>query len=84
MTGEKPSCTVAQRYIMGPDGKERCWVVTAEEPGGTSQVVFSGFEAAPRAVAYARANFGLCHFSMVAEPGQYSKVGARIGEEAAH
>lgn len=81
---EKPSCTVAQRFIMGPDGQDRCWVVTADEGGGTSQVIFSGFEAAARAVAYARANFGVCHFSMVAEPGQYAKAGADLGSEAAH
>ena len=66
------AATISQRQLQRPDGEfERCWVVTADEEGGTSQVIFSGLDASARATAYARAHYKPCHFRMTAEPGEY-------------
>ena len=74
---------VAQRHLTKPDGEvELCWVVTAIEEGGTSTVVFSGFEASERATAYARAKYKPIHFRVMAEPGKYFERGRDLGERS--
>jgi hypothetical protein len=74
---------VEQRNLCKPDGTaELAWVVTANEEGGTSTVVFCGVDASARAVAYARARYKPLHFSVMAETGQYINRGMSVGNGA--
>jgi hypothetical protein len=80
---DKIPAEVAKRKLRDPEGNEQdCWIVTAEEPEGQTRVVFSGYQAADRAVAYARLNYFPLHFRMTCEPGQYSMRGenAEVGK----
>ena len=76
----KVPAEVAKRLLTTADGGvEDCWVVTAiEAEGGTSRVVFSGYEGAKRAIEYARERYFPCHFRMTAEPGHYSQSGSEL------
>jgi hypothetical protein len=56
--------------------KQPAWIVEANEPEGTSRIVFMGHNASERATKYARESFGKVHFVMHAEPGV---IGARVG-----
>ncbi len=72
----KVPAEVAKRQLQDPEGNvEDCWIVTAQEEGGMARVVFSGYQAADRAVLYAREKYFPLHFRMTADPGKYSKDG---------
>jgi hypothetical protein len=82
---KKVPAECAQRHLTNPDGEtDICWVVTAIEEGGRSTAVFSGVDAAGRAAAYARANYGPIHFRVMAEPGHIGLAGRDMGVSNGH
>ncbi len=89
---DKVAAEVAKRKLRAPDGSEQdCWIVTAVEieaveddegteitPAEIFQLVFSGYRASERAVAYAREHYHPLYFRISAEPGEYRFRAARL------